>query len=171
MDIPNDVLVASGVNPHMQGSLFLHAEEALEKLNQIKEADYFSDHASLATRTLERLYKGFLTVAQDESYYRIPFNSKEGKSLVDSTHNLKKLRGEITLNFPGVFPQMTRSESEAMGNKLAQYSRYSIDAMYSEFVPYETFGQILAFAQSEKEFIQNFLSKDKPFGVDDYDDV
>ena len=165
MIIPSDVVKSLGGNPNMTGEMFSHAEETFEQLQSVKEKDYISDFACLAVKTLERYYKGLLVFAQDETSYRIPYDARTGKYLTDKTHDLKKLRDEITLNFPMVFPQVTRSETVAMGRTLSEYSKVYFSASYEAYVPYEVFKSIMTLCSKEREYISDFLSKEHPFEI------
>ncbi len=163
MQIPEEVKLAakenSKQNPFSSNVPFSHAEDAFWKLIKRKKVDYCSDDASIAVKTIERYYKGFLEIAMRETGYRPPYDPIKQKYLTESSHNLKRLRQEIYQNFPDVFEAETRQDLIRMESKLKRFTEYYTSASYDEFVPFETFREIIEFCAKEREQIQIFLQE------------
>lgn len=162
IEMPKEVL-KQFVNPYMNNQMFLHAKETYEYLNKITEENFISDHVCLASKTLERFYKGFLLEAMEYTSYVPPLDNHHNLPITETSHNLLKLRHEIQTNFPEVIPKAAFSEERNITNKLRKYTEAYKSASYDDFYEYSDLRKILSFMEEEVKYITEFLEKDNPF--------
>lgn len=156
MNIPSNLLKIN--KTPLDNFYFYKADEAFEKLKNIKESGYFDDLMANAINTLERYYKGFLYAASeyDENY------SLPRADYLKNDHDLIKLVREIQNNYPEVFPYQSRAEWSETSSFLRSLRHAYTAVRYSENSSYQEFQQLMTYIEFQKENIVDYI-KDKGF--------
>lgn len=134
-------------------NIFRHAEDAFQAMQMITEENYIGDFASEAIIILEQFYEGFLTAALEfDDTYQL-----SDDSLLCHKHDIWGLYHEIKKNYTDCFPRQTRYENLRLKQKMNRWSKLCESALYTEYLPFWEFRQIMDFVAIQRNTIQTYI--------------